>query len=218
MTKTPREVAGFVVLPIRYPSPQPSPDSPPHYLYLKPHDPSVPSEETSRSLFLVNIPISTTPQSLKSLFTTTLDGGVVEKVHFREDAPETSATGTGKSRKRKRMTAEEIAAGMDTHSLPKIWDSEIHKSGATAIVVFVDKPAMELTLKAARRAAKQGTPIAWPKDESAPLGLMRYETSQSPPIPESEGPPTQRERLHDIVQPARRITLPRKRTETRPPG
>ena len=72
---------------------------------------------------------------------------------------------------------------LDTHSsLPRVWDSEIHKSGAMAIVVFIDRASMDLTLKAARRAAKRGNAIPW-KDNgddsttsstTTTLGLARY--------------------------------------------
>ncbi|KAJ9605672.1 hypothetical protein H2200_009521 [Cladophialophora chaetospira] len=181
MMKAPREVNGFVALPLRLPATQAYPVETTHYIYLKPHDPNVPDEDASRSLFLVNIPVSTTLQSLKDLFTTNLEGGVIEMVHFSETAPGKGATSTPKSRKRKRMTAEEIETGLETYSLPAVWDTPVHKSGANAIVVFVDKSAMDLTLKAARRAAKSGTFITWPEGT---LGLARYESykqSQFPP-------------------------------------
>ncbi|OCT49517.1 ribosomal small subunit assembly protein [Cladophialophora carrionii] len=182
MVQTPQELGGFVVLPLRLPKTDAFPRETTHYLYLKPHDPKIPEEEAPRSLFLVNIPISTTAPLLKDLFTSKLEGGRVERVHFSDTATtEKSHAPAARSRKRKRKTVEELEAGLDTHSLPKVFDTEIHESGATAVVIFVDRPSMELSLKSARRAAKRGTPILW--DDAGPdaattptpLGLARYE-------------------------------------------
>ncbi|ETI27096.1 hypothetical protein G647_09778 [Cladophialophora carrionii CBS 160.54] len=180
MVQTPRELGGFVVLPLRLPKTDAFPREAIHYLYLKPHDPKIPEEDAPRSLFLVNIPISTTAPLLKDLFASKLEGGRVERVHFSDTATsDKSHAPAARSRKRKRKTVEELEAGLDTHSLPKVFDTEIHESGATAVVVFVDRPSMELSLKSARRAAKRGTPILWEARPDAttttPLGLARCE-------------------------------------------
>ncbi|KIX92052.1 uncharacterized protein Z520_12206 [Fonsecaea multimorphosa CBS 102226] len=186
MVRVPREVSGCIALPLELPSKGAFSREATHYLYLKPHDPKIPDEDTPRSLFLVNIPVCATERSLKYLFTTQLEGGRIQQVHFSENAPgKQPASATKSSRKRKRMSVEEIEAGLDTYSLPNVFDSEIQKSGASAVVVFVDKPSMELTLKAAQRAAKTGTPIAWEGmagsvvNEIPRLGLTRYERHKS---------------------------------------
>lgn len=178
MAKVPREVGGCIALPIKLPSAASFPHEPKHYLYLRPHDPKIPDEDTPRSLFLINIPVTATVYSLRHLFTTQLEGGRVESVHFAEKSPGQISTAiTKSSRKRKRMTAEELEAGLEKYSLPKVFDSEIHPTGSTAIVVFIDRASMELTLKAARRAVKSGADIRWDNSaESVPqFGLTRYE-------------------------------------------
>ncbi|EXJ76871.1 hypothetical protein A1O3_10516 [Capronia epimyces CBS 606.96] len=178
MGKPPRELGGFVALPLRLQATGAFHQEATHYLYLKPHDPQAPNEDAPRSLFLVNIPISTTIASLKHLLTTQLEGGRVEKVHFTDNVQDRPSSASRSSRKRKRMTAEELEAGLDTYSLPDVFDNQIHQSGSTAIVVFVDKPSMELALKAARRAAKSGASVAWRQGAESKLprlGLTRYE-------------------------------------------
>ncbi|KAI1608390.1 meiotic recombination protein DMC1 [Exophiala viscosa] len=175
MVKAPREVGDFVALPVRLPSTDAFPTEALHFLYLKPHDPKNSDEDAARSLFLVNIPISTTVHSLRHLFTAQLEGGHLEQVYFNEDVAGKSSQGKS-SRKRKRMTAEELEAGLDEYSLPNPFDSEIHQSGTTAVVVFVDKPSMELALKAAKRVAKSGRPVGWGHGAAGTrLGLTRYE-------------------------------------------
>lgn len=181
MGRPPREVSGFVALPLTLKSPIAPTTSAAHYLYLRPHDPKVADVDAPRSLFLVNIPVTTTDLHLKHLFTSQLAAGRVERVHFSEDAPGRASIAIGKaskSKKRKRVTAEEAEAGLDAYSLPQVFDTELHTSGATAIVVFVDRPSMELTLKSARKAAKLGKEIVWGagiEDQVPKLGLKRYE-------------------------------------------
>lgn len=178
MAKVPREVGGCIALPINLPVNASFPEKTKHYLYMRPHDPKIPDEDSPRSLFLINIPVTATVQSLRHLFTTQLEGGRVESVQFADKGPGPTGTAVTKSsRKRKRMTAEELEAGLDKYSLPKVFDSEIHPSGSTAIVVFIDRASMELTLKVARRAVKTGANIDWDDAKaSAPqFGLTRYE-------------------------------------------
>ncbi|KAJ9632964.1 uncharacterized protein PV06_07952 [Exophiala oligosperma] len=176
--RPPREVGGCVALPLRLPSIDGLPEKILHYLYLKPHDPKISDDDARRSLFLVNIPISATTQALRHLFTNQLEGGRVEAVHFSEtNVTGKPTSGAMSSRKRKRMTAEELEAGLDAYSLPKAFDSEIHQTGSTAIVVFVDRASMELAFKGAKRAAKSGTALEWSSGTTRGvprLGMTRY--------------------------------------------
>ena len=176
----PRDVNGFLALPVSLRSYLASSDDIKHYIYLKPHDPQVADQNASRSLFLVNIPVSTTEQLLKHLFIEQLKAGRVEDVHFSENAPgrtSIAAEKTSRTRKRKRPTQEGMESGLERYHLPELVASEIQVSGATAIVVFVDKASMELSLKAARKVAKLEPELVWAggMESKAPvLGLRRY--------------------------------------------
>lgn len=182
MSKVPREVDDFVALPIQFRSHLLPAKQALHYLYVKPHNPQIADENARRSLFLVNIPVATTAARLRHLFNTQLGGGRIENVSFSESFPgqsDAGITNVEKSRKkRKRMTAEQIEAGLEGYSLPHVFDGQLHVGGATAILVFVDKPSMELAMKATKKIAKQNNPIVWEegmKKESQTLGLARYE-------------------------------------------
>jgi len=180
MVKTPREIADFLALPLTFSSTSAFTGAK-HYLYLKPHDPKLAEEDAPRSLFLVNIPTFTTELHIRHLFATQLGSGRVERVDFSEDVRPlvTGASGAVKSsKKRKRMAAEEIEAGLHAYNLPQTYNAEIRVSGAAAIVVFVDKPSMETSLKAAKKVAKQNSEIVWGEgiEERLPaLGIERYE-------------------------------------------
>ncbi|EAU38610.1 meiotic recombination protein DMC1 [Aspergillus terreus NIH2624] len=187
MKKEALEIAGYTVLPLQLPETRTYPKPATHYLYLRPHEPRIPDADTPRSLFVVNIPIDTTETHLRHLFGAQLASGRVERVEF-EALPTkkkglTLATTTQgnvtKSKKRKRVTADDLQSQLDSIALPPTWDRELQKSGARAVVVFVDKPSMEASLKAARKAAKKAPPV-WGAglDDGGgrlpALGLPRY--------------------------------------------
>ncbi|ETN37527.1 uncharacterized protein HMPREF1541_07149 [Cyphellophora europaea CBS 101466] len=179
MVKALKEVAGFLALPVTLRSSLATSEDAKHYLYLKPHDPKAADEDAARSLFLVNIPVTTTDAHLRHLFATQLAAGRVEQVHFSDQGsnrPVIAAESRG--RKRKRMTADEIEAGLDQHHLPNVYEQDLRQTGATAIVVLVDRPSMELTLKAAKKAVRTGQNIVWGEgieNKIPALGLRRYE-------------------------------------------
>jgi ribosomal RNA-processing protein 7 len=177
MTKVPREVSGFTAFPVTFSATKAYPTNSKHYIYVKPHDPKIPDEDAPRSLFLANIPVTTSEIHLKHLFATQLSSGRVE---FSDGPAKSSQVvniegKTGK--KRKRVTAEELEGSLESHALPEIWQSRLHISGAHAVVVFVDRPSMEASLKAVKKAIKLGTEVVWGKgieDKISPQGLQRY--------------------------------------------
>lgn len=181
MVKIPREVAGFVAFPVTLPKTKAYPASTKHYIYIKPHDPKIPNEHASHSLFLANIPVTTSDLHLKYLFATQLSAGRVERVEFSDHPGTTSSTGgvpaTKAGKKRKRVTAEELEGSLDSHTLPETLQTFLHTSGSHAIVVFVDRPSMEAGLKAVKKATKLSTEIIWGKgvEERIPTqGFQRY--------------------------------------------
>lgn len=141
--------------------------------------------DSTRSLFIVNVPIDTTEAHLRHLFGTQLAAGRVERVQFedvqtkkRSAATTTETNLTQSKKKRKRVTADDFERHLDDITLPSTWDRKLQKSGAHAVVIFADKPSMESSLKAATKAAKRGTTIIWgdslPTDRIPVLGLNRY--------------------------------------------
>ena len=186
MSKPPREISGYVVLPVQFPALPSFPRATTHYIYLQPHEPKLPNPDSHRSLFLVNVPVTTTELHLKHLFGFQLEAGRVERVEYqdisarrREHDPSMQARKADK--KRKRVTEEELQVELEGSQLPSTWDRELHTSGAHAVVVFVDRPSMEASLKAAKRIARTGTKIAWGagiEDKISKLGSARYRTHQ----------------------------------------
>ncbi|KAJ5484482.1 Ribosomal RNA-processing protein 7 [Penicillium expansum] len=179
------QVEGYTTLPVQLPSTPLFPKPATHYLYLRPHEPRIPDPDSTRSLFIVNVPIDTTEAHLRHFFGTQLAAGRVEKVQFedvqtkkRAAATTTETNLTQSKKKRKRVTADDFERYLDDITLPSTWDRKLQKSGAHAVVIFADKPSMESSLKAATKAAKRGTTIVWgeglPTDRIPVLGLNRY--------------------------------------------
>jgi ribosomal RNA-processing protein 7 len=181
MAKVPREVDGFIAFPLTLQATKAYPTNTKHFVHIKPHDPKIPDEHAPRSLFLANIPVTTSESHLKHLFAIQLSAGRVESVEFSDDHTKSSSNAvlpaTKAGKKRKRVTAEEIEGSLDSHTLPDVWQCSLHTSGAHAVVVFVDRPSMEASLKAVKKATKLGTEIVWGKgieERASTQGLRRY--------------------------------------------
>ena len=180
--KIARSASGFIALPIQFKPTKSFPKATTHYLYLRQDEPKIPTPESRRSLFLVNLPITSTELHIKLLFATQLASGRVERVDFppspasqsflpsslhqQDDSTGHSRDGTlqqqqsqGQSRgkKRKRVTSTNLEQQLEQNNpLSEIWDREIYPSGSSAVVVFIDKASMEASLLAAKKATKPG--------------------------------------------------------------
>jgi ribosomal RNA-processing protein 7 len=181
MAKVPKSVNGFVVLPIEFPSTSVLPIASKHYLYLKPHEPQIPDPNASRSLFIANVPVTATELHFRHLFGTQLSAGRVEHVEFSDLSSPSSADRTKlnlqQGRKRKRGTEQDVQVELQAHQLPNVWTRTLQTSGSHAVVVFVDRPSLETSLKAAKRAGKLSSRIVWGQgieDKVSRLGLQRY--------------------------------------------
>ncbi|KAI9925691.1 hypothetical protein ASPWEDRAFT_29513 [Aspergillus wentii DTO 134E9] len=183
MKKDAPEIAGYAILPLQLPETPAFEKPATHFLYLRPHEPRIPDPDSPRSLFVVNVPIDTTELHLRHLFGTQLSAGRVEKVHFEDVPTKKNAIAANtqgnlsKSKKRKRVTVDELQDQLDNAGPPSTWDRKLHTSGSHAVVVFADKPSMEASLKAATKAARKGTKIVWGEgieDRLPSLGYSRY--------------------------------------------
>ncbi|KAL8716662.1 MAG: hypothetical protein Q9225_006032 [Loekoesia sp. 1 TL-2023] len=167
----PPEISGYRILPISLP-PLPSyPISATHYLYLRPHEPKLPTSTATRSLFLVNVPFDSTELHLKHLFSIQigLPQGRIEEVQFagskrkiertEDAADDPRKEKQGKKRKRGREVGDIEELGGT--ALPATWDRELRKEGLTAVVVFVDRPSMDVAYKAVGRIRKTGETPVW---------------------------------------------------------
>jgi ribosomal RNA-processing protein 7 len=183
MSKEPLEISGYTILAVQFPEVSSFTVAATHYLYLHPHEPRTPDVDSPRSLFLVNLPIDTTETHIRHLFSVQLSAGRVERVEFQNESTKKYTAlhpvqRNPGSKKRKRITTDDLLAELDNITLPSTWDRQLQRSGAHAVVMFVDKLSMETSMKAARRASKNGTKIVWGEgieDRLPPLGIRRYE-------------------------------------------
>ncbi|TKA33122.1 hypothetical protein B0A50_00675 [Salinomyces thailandicus] len=183
----------FTVLPLALPPTSSFPKKATHYLYLRPNAPKLPTADTPREVFLVNVPVDSTETHIRALFAGQLGGSRIDRVDFEGaragkgiTAPVTSVK---KGRKRKRTDAEgNVSTAEEVGKLPETWDRELHRSGGTAIVTFVDKASSDLAMKEARKAAKAGQEIQWSlviEAQAKLLGSARYTAHHSLAYPDS---------------------------------
>lgn len=193
----PSSLAGYIVFPLELPPLPAFPKAATHFLYVRQHEPKMPDPDSPRSLFIANVPVDSTEAHFKHLFGAQLSAGRVESVKFR-DAPSKNNSSIvhpdarhniPKGKKRKRETVDELEKELEAISFPPTWDRELQTPGAHAVVVFVDKPSMEASLKAVKKAAKSKTKIVWGEgiEEKLPsLGSRRYENHERLRYPPKE--------------------------------
>lgn len=172
------QVADYTILRLKLAPSAAFPQHATHHLYLRAHAPKVPSIDSARSAFLVNIPIDTTAAYLRALFANQLGGARIERVDFEGAQPATgvkkAAAPKGRSRKRKRsdVDADADADEQARTMLPVTWDREIHASGSAAVVVFVDQPSLKLALSCARKVARKGAMVVWSEGVDAAVPAL----------------------------------------------
>lgn len=176
-SKIATQVNDFTVLPLVRRGTPSWPKDTTHYVYIRANAPRVPTADTSREIFVANVPIDATATHFRSLFAEALGGVRVEDVEF-EDARVGKGIKApvvqGEKRKRGVETSDE---GVEVGQLPEIWDREVHRSGGTAVVRCVDRPSAERALREAKKAVKSGRQVVWGagiEDKVPPLGRQRY--------------------------------------------
>ncbi|KAF4636414.1 hypothetical protein G7Y89_g1670 [Cudoniella acicularis] len=191
-------IGDYAILPITLPATPAFPTQTTHTLYLRPHAPKVPTEANERSLFLVNIPVDSTLAHLRAVFAHLLGAaGRVEDVIFEGEKRKSSTAlmevpktkiGDKGSKKRKRNTDEDT----ETPELPEVWDRTLHRSGSTAVVVFVDTKSVEAVLKALRKLHKSGKESKYPvwgaglEGKVPELGSVRYQAHHALRYPDKK--------------------------------
>lgn len=172
MSKIPLTIATYTILPVELPPTTAFPQKATHHLYLRPHEPKIPSPSDARSLFLVNVPIDSTEAHFRALFTSLVGAGRFASITFENERRNTGAnTGAAgaqltskmdleKNKKRKRGDGSSPGQG-NAGELPKTWDRDTCKSGSTAVAVMADEKSIEIVLKAARKANKSGKYPVW---------------------------------------------------------
>ncbi|KAI9682169.1 MAG: Ribosomal RNA-processing protein 7 [Caeruleum heppii] len=177
--KGPTAIAGYAILALEL---EPLPalkQSATHYLYLERHEPRISTPDDARTLFAVNVPIDATESHFRCLFAQ-MGEGRVDTVKFEGkrsvSKPAVAPVVTPKNRPNRKRKREEAITDMSAaEELPQVWDRDLHQSGSTALIVFVDQSSLEATMKAIKR--RGGKPVPWGvgvQDRVAPLGSQRY--------------------------------------------
>lgn len=190
---TPFEISGYKILLLSL-APLPSyPVSAIHYLYLRPHEPKLPTPAAARSLFFVNVPFDATELHIKNLLSVQigLPHGRIEEVQFAgsrrplEGAGDAIAKSGKEQRGKKRKRGHEIGPidELEGIALPATWDRELRKDGLTAVVAFVDRPSMDAALKAVIRIRKDGTAPVWGEGSEGRVPPLGRASMLTVPIP-----------------------------------
>lgn len=192
MPKAIASIGEYSILPVSIPETSAYAVKAVHSIYVRPHAPKIPTPSDARSLFLVNVPIDSTEQHIRSIFSSLLGAGRFETVIFeneRQNAPLIAETKvvqqSAKNKKRKHADAVVDGAEAAEDALPKAWDRSLHRSGSTAVAVLADARCVEHALKAIKKANKSGEYPIWGAGvNSVPaLGSSRYMAHQKMTYP-----------------------------------
>ena len=131
----PESISSFTLLPISLPSPLPSVPTTVHVVYLRRHEetprPPAVVSESSRTIFVVNIPVDSTKELLRGLFASL--GGRLEEVRFHGDDDDVVES---------------------TSSLPDVWDRRLCHSGGTVHMTFPDSSDVDKVFKSISKERK----------------------------------------------------------------
>ena len=172
----------FVILPLQIPPTAAYPEIAIHQVRVRRNNPKVPTADDSRSLFLKNIPVDSTEEHFRGVFTHLLGAGRYETITFEDDRQPAAAVDPAQAlrvnefaRKRKRsdMEAEERRREDDAARLPEAWTRRLQRSSSTAIVLLADDKSVQLALKAINKLQKSKKYPVWGEglsEEVSPLG------------------------------------------------
>lgn len=176
LPEPPSKINDYLVLPLKLSSSDTALPAT-HYLYLRRHQPKLPTANDTRSLFAVNVPVDATEWHLRDLFSS-IGGGRVERVIF-EGEGEKQVVPVVRLDSRKRKRGDESDTAKEAVEV-KTWDRDLRQSGSTAVLVFVDKSSSEVSLKAVANLtkSKKKTVVFWGEGLSEehkvpPLGISR---------------------------------------------
>lgn len=137
-----------------------------HTIYVRPHESKIQTEDDSRSLFLVNLPVDSTRSHLRAVFTSLIGAGRFESVSFgnkiKKHKIENISSSIDFNAKKRKWSNDHDP--IDTEGLPKTWDRELGKSGASAIVLLVDKKSVEYTIKKIKKLHKKQKSMQTPEN------------------------------------------------------
>ena len=161
---------GFIILPILIPGTKSFPHPATHEVRLRRNAPKIPTANDSRSLFLKNVPVDSTEQHFRAVFTSLVGAGRFETIVFPDDeasaavidpAQALKITEMAKKRKRSDLEIEERLQEEQASVMPEIWTRRLQQSSATAIVLLADEKSVQLVLKAIAKLPKSKKFPTW---------------------------------------------------------
>jgi hypothetical protein len=195
----PSKISDLAVLPVALPATTAYPHTSTHYLYLRPDAPKDSDEispDNARSLFIANVPVTSSEREFRAFFKSLNSQALVDAVLFasaeknhvglgvtgevivqgtKVGVPIGSIKGLGKKRKRGDVGGEDelVRRKLEEMALPGLWGRGVWEGGSSAVVRFVDAATRGVAWKAVSRACKEGRAVKWPVgvDGDEVLGL-----------------------------------------------
>lgn len=170
MAPMPKTIGEFSVLPVSIPALPSFQHDATHHLYVRRHEPKIPSLDDERSLFVTNVPVDSTEPHFRAITSALVGPGKFESIQFESDkkssvvslesAQAAKLAGVA-SRKRKRGDDDSEDEEEEVARLPTAWTRKLQRSGSTAVIVLADEKSVELVLKAIAKVHKTKKYPVW---------------------------------------------------------
>ncbi|POS85065.1 hypothetical protein EPUL_003362 [Erysiphe pulchra] len=171
----------YTVLNIIIPPIESFPEQCIHTMYLRPHQSKIPTENDSRSLFVVNVPIDSTSSHFRAIIGSLIGPGRFQSASFENekrivDSKKIKIPSRTEIVGKKRKRVAELEQTQLEQDLPEIWDRKLRRSGSSAVLLLVDEKSVAKVLRAAKKQQKsKKTMKDWP--------IWGDNCSSTPPIP-----------------------------------
>ncbi|CAY67725.1 Essential protein involved in rRNA processing and ribosome biogenesis [Komagataella phaffii GS115] len=148
-----QEIKGFVVLPVLFHAPSGKVPKAAHYIYIKKHS-SKDEGLSSRSLFIVNIPLGSGLATLKQFFGKHATGAIIESfVECKKDSS---------------INLAKLTSDLVTHKQSPF----PHLPNHCSLITFIDQDACDLAYQCIKKLVKSSRCPVWTLAD--PLGSARY--------------------------------------------
>jgi ribosomal RNA-processing protein 7 len=196
----PSKITDLAVLAVTFAATTAYPHPSTHYLYIRPDAPKDADElssDNARSLFVANVPVTSSEREFRAFFKSLNSQALVDSVVFASaekravglgvtgdviiqgtkiGVPIGTLRGSGKKRKRGVLDEDELVRKkLAEMEVPSTWERDVWESGSSAVVRFVDQASRAVAWKAVQKAAKEGRAGKWPAlhEVDEELGMAR---------------------------------------------
>ncbi|KHJ32516.1 putative ribosomal small subunit assembly protein [Erysiphe necator] len=161
--------ADYTVLNIIIPPIESFPEQCVHTMYIRRNQSKIPTENDSRSLFVVNVPIDSTSAHFRAIIGSLIGPGRFQSASFEDEKrtidpiKDNNLYSTTENVGKKRKRTNDSEQSLLKQDLPNVWDRKLKRSGSSAVLLLVDEKSVSKVLNTAKKLQRQKKSMRnWP--------------------------------------------------------